>query len=120
MTKVILVAEKINDQTAFIRKLRELTGKSISEIRESLVKKTPFFEADVNGMEGEENEQLILEILRFSNKQSDKIRIFQLITDDPFEISQEMFENQVERREEIAKEFEELDELEELEEDCSE
>ncbi|MCE5294574.1 MAG: hypothetical protein LLF94_08185 [Chlamydiales bacterium] len=114
MTKIILIAEKINDQLAFIRNLRELTGKSISEIRKSLINKTPFFEGEVNGKLGEETEDFILELLRFSNEQGNKIRIFQLFTDNPFEISQEIFKNQVERREEIAKYFKELDELEDV------
>lgn len=111
----MLVAEKITDQIAFIGMIRKLTGSSISEIRQSIAKKCPFFECHIN--RDEDGEKLILEILRFAKKQGDKIKILEQVIDTAWEMSEEVFHNTVNRRKEISRQFEELDELEYPDED---
>lgn len=111
MAKIILVAEKITDQMAFIKMLKEITNKPLSEIRESIIQKKPFFEGSVYD---EDTNPIVQKILKFSKKQGDKIKIFEKISDTPYEITEEIYQNTVKWGEEISKQFEEEDELEAL------
>jgi len=115
---IYLAAEKINNEIEFIKNLRALTGYSIADIREAIDNDFPFFAADTNGNEGEENEQLIIKILEFAKKQGDKIVILEENSNEELEeISEEYFMNSVQSRKETHEYFEELDALEEDEED---
>lgn len=111
MTKIYLIAEKIKNPMAFIRKMRALTHKPISEIRDCLANKKPFFEASVIGNEGPENEKTIQDILRFAKKQGDKLKILEQVTKEPYEITEEAFHNSIKMNDEIDRQFEEMDKL---------
>lgn len=112
MSKILLIAEKIKDQAAFMRKIKEITHKSFAEIKDCLLNHTPFFEGSTTGNEGEANEKAILEILRFAKREGAKLKIFLQATKEPFEITEESFHNSVKRREEIRRQLDELDEME--------
>jgi hypothetical protein len=101
-------------ELGYIKNLRALTGYSISDIREDLNNKSAFFAADTSGNEGEENEQLIIKILQFAKKQGDKIMIVQeMPSGEQWEITEEIFMNEVNSHQQTKEYFRELDELEE-------
>lgn len=116
MSKIIIIAEKINNEVKFIKTLRQLTGQSISEIKNSLTKKKPFFEGILEGNRREENEEIVKNILHFTHQDGDSIRLFR-ITDPThfethegmYEITQEMFENSLRARKETSEYFDDFD-----------
>lgn len=99
MSKIALIAEKINNELLFIKKLREIaSGKSIGEIKDCLKRKKAFFCADEHD---EETEIKVKEILHFTEQNGDIIRLFQISDDSDCEdldendeISREVYENQ--------------------------
>lgn len=130
--KILLIADKINNELVFIKNLRELTGKPISEIRECIRNQKPFFEgildgrsADLDNEDGD-NEVLVTKILSFINRNGDKIRLFLVDDDEEFEalddlddeITQEHFENMLESDRETSKYLDEIDELRLIIETC--
>lgn len=48
--------KKLNNEFEFIKNLRNLTGYSITDIRESIHNNLPFFAAETTGNEGEEED----------------------------------------------------------------
>ena len=118
MSIIYLVAEDIKKEAEFIKNLRALTGYSISDIREALNSKSAFFAAETTGNEGEENEKLIIKILKFAKKQGDKIMIVQeMPSGEQWEITEEIFMNEVNSHQHTKEYLRELDELEEEEAD---
>ena len=91
MREILLVAESIKNEISFIKFLRSITPKSISEIRENLRNKQPFFEEELD-WDGEVEEK-IKKILRFCKETGSSIRMFEDSTDNKNEISEEIFYN---------------------------
>lgn len=114
MSLIYLVGEDIKKEAEFIKNLRDLTGYSIADIRDALKNKSAFFAAETTGYEGEGNEQLIIKILQFAKKQGDKIMIVQeMPSGEQWEITEEIFMNEVNSHQHTKDYFRELDELEE-------
>lgn len=125
MSRIVLIAEQVNNELVFIKNIRELTGRSISEIRDSLKNKKPFFEGALGALsysdnEDGDNEVLVTKILNHVNQNNDKIRLFIIDEDDEFElpdnlkdeITQEHWQNRLETCRETSRDFDELDEIE--------
>lgn len=91
MSKVALIAESIKDEIKFIKQLREITGTSISEIRNSLKNKTPFYEGD-----DWEDEETIKKILHMIKRNKDSV----LIVENGRKTPLEQFENGMKARHE--------------------
>lgn len=121
MSKIVMFAEKINNEAKFIKSLRQITNKSILEIKDSLKNKKPFFESILEGNQRDENVEVVKKILSFINQDHDEIKLFRVndknnfkTNEGMYEISQEVFENSLKAREESSNYFDDLEESEEI------
>ncbi|MBX9702619.1 MAG: hypothetical protein K2X39_00565 [Silvanigrellaceae bacterium] len=117
MSKIVLLAKEIKNELSFIKKLKQLTGKSISDIRNSLNNKKPFYAGMWTGNTSEGDIEILKQILKFTKNDGDKIRLFHVNNEadlnemeDAREITREIFANMLQADEETARYLEELDE----------
>jgi len=100
MVKILLVADQIKNEAAFKKNLRQITRKSISDIRDSLKDKKPFYSGMLTGNKSDATKDEIAKILKFTNLEGDRIKLY-MITDlnkaealnEKSEVTQEVYSN---------------------------